>query len=149
MNKWWPQQGVFAERVKEYCRKNGLLTKRGAVQMDILADMFNLNEDVLRKCLQDTTRKRPHLNTLSHIASVIGCPVTDFIDAPNNPPPTIAHERWADMNEGERALMTSLIAEFSGDNLTLDEKDELLKSFCESKDRILRLRKLWKGSSPK
>jgi len=149
MNKWWPQQSVFAERVKGFCRTNGLLTKRGAVQMDVIADMFNLNEDVLRKCLQDSTRKRPHLNTLTHMASVLGCSVLEFLDAPTNPPPTISHERWAEMNEGERALTTSLIAEFSSDSLTLTEKDELLKSFCEVKERMLRLREAWKSSSPK
>jgi len=149
MNRWWPQQPVFAERVKEFCKANGLLTKRGAVQMEVLADMFNLNEDVLRKCLQDSSRKRPHLKTLTHMASVLGCSVMEFLDAPKDPPPTISHERWAEMNEGERALMTSLIAEFSTAALTLAEKSELLRSFCEVKERILRLREAWKGSAPK
>jgi len=145
MNKWWPQQGVFAERVKEFCRKNELLTKRGAVKMDVLADMFNLNEDVLRKCLQDSTRKRPHLNTLVHIAKLLGCSVMEFLDAPNDPPPTISHERWARMDERERAIVTSLIAEICTDGLTLTEKDELLRSFREVKERILRLREAWSG----
>jgi hypothetical protein len=143
MNKWWPQQGVFAERVKEFCRKNGLLTKRGAIQMDVLADMCNLNEDVLRKCLQDSSRKRPHLNTLTHIAALIGCSVLEFLDAPNDPPPTFSHERWAEMTEDERALVTSLIAEISKADLTLAEKQELLKGFHEVKERILRLRRAW------
>jgi transcriptional regulator with XRE-family HTH domain len=147
MNKWWPQQGVFAERVKEFCKRNGLLTKRGAVQMGVVADMFHLNEDVLRKCLQDSTRKRPHLNTLAHIAKLLGCSVLEFLDAPTDPPPTISHARWAEMDEGERAIVISLIAEISADDLTLVEKDELLRSFREAKERILRLREAWRGSA--
>ena len=117
--------------------------------MDILADMFNLNEDVLRKCLQDTSRKRPHLNTLAHIASVIGCPVTDFIDSPDNPPPTIAHERWAGLNEEERALLTLLIAEFSTDELSIAEKKVLYKAYKDVRESVIGLRKAWKASPPK
>jgi len=147
MNKW-PQRAVFSERVKEFCRKNGLLTKRGAVQMDVLADMFNLNEEVLRQCLQDSTRARPHINTLSHIASVIGCSVTDFLDAPNDPPPAISHERWRGLGERERALVVSLITEIASDDLTIAEREELFKDFRHLKARMLRLRELWAGSVP-
>lgn len=147
MNKWWPQQSVFAERVKEYCRKNGLLTKRGAVQMDILADMFNISEDVLRRFLQDSTRKRPHINTLTHIASVLGCSVLEFLDASNNPPPAISSEHWARMSEEERILVTSLIADISTDELSLAEKQMLYKFFKDVKDRLLGLREAWREAS--
>jgi transcriptional regulator with XRE-family HTH domain len=147
MNRWWPQQSAFAGRAKEFCRKNGLLTKRGAIQMDILADMFNLSEDVLRRFLQDSTRKRPHINTLTHIASVLGCSVLEFLDAPSNPPPPISSEHWAGMGEEERILVTSLIADISTDELSLAEKQMLYKFFKEVKDRMLGLRDAWRGSS--
>jgi transcriptional regulator with XRE-family HTH domain len=149
MNKWWLQQGVFAERVKEYCRKNGLLTKRGAVQMDVLADLFNLNEDVLRHFLQDSTRKRPHINTLTHIASVIGCRVTEFLDVPSDPPNGIPPDRWSALCERERVLVSSLLADFSAEDLTLEEKELLYKDFQQSKEKMLKLKELWTTSASK
>ena len=138
---------VFVERVKEFCRKNGLLTKRGAVQMDVLADMFNLNEDVLRQCLQDSTRSRPHINTLTHIASVIGCSVMDFLDSIHAPPPPISHERWQGLTERERALVVSLITEIASDDLSIAEREELFKDFKHLKTRMLKLKELWKATS--
>jgi len=148
MNKW-PQRAVFAERVKNFCRKNGLLTKRGAIKMDVVADMFNLNEEVFRQCLQDSTRARPHINTLTHIASVIGCSVTDFLDSPNEPPPSISHEKWKGLSERERALVVSLITEMASDDLSTAEREELFKDFRHLKARMLKLRALWVAPSSK
>jgi transcriptional regulator with XRE-family HTH domain len=145
----WAQQRVFAERVKDFCRQKGLLTKRGAVQMDVLANMFNISEDVLRRFLQDSTRKRPHLNTLTYMASVLNCSVLEFLDTPNNPPPTVSPEHWAGMTEEERAIVTSLIAEFFTDDLSLAEKQVLYKTFRDVKERMLGLREAWKASASK
>jgi len=145
VNKWWPQQGVFGVRVKEFCRRNGLLTKRGAVQMDVMADMFGISEEVLRRFLQDSTRKRPHINTLAHMASVLGCSVLEFLDAPNNPPPIISSEHWAGMSEEERLLVTSLITDISTDELSLAEKQMLYRFFRDVKERMLGLRDAWRG----
>jgi transcriptional regulator with XRE-family HTH domain len=142
----WPQQKIFAERVKAFCIKNGLLTKRGAVQMGVLAKMFNISEDVLRRFLQDSTRKRPHLNTLIHVASVLGCSVLEFLDAPHDPPPIISPEHWAKMPEGERTLVTSLITEISTDDMTLAEKQVLYNVFKDVKNSMLGLREAWKAS---
>jgi transcriptional regulator with XRE-family HTH domain len=147
--KKWSQRIVFVERVKEYCRKNGLLTKRGAVQMEVLADMFNLNEDVLRQFLQDSTRRRPHINTLTHIASVLGCSVTEFLDAPSDPPPGMSLERWAGLDERERVLVSSLLVDISTDDLTLAEKELLYKDFHQTKERMLKLKELWAASNLK
>ena len=141
MNKRWLQQGVFAERVKEFCKKNGLLTQRGAVQMDVVADLFNLNEDTLRQFLQDSTRKRPHINTLTHIASVLGCSVTEFIDAPSHPSPGMTQERWAELSERERVLVSSLLADIASDGLSVAEKEGLYKIFQAAKNALLQLKK--------
>ncbi|MCL1894843.1 MAG: hypothetical protein FWG02_11555 [Holophagaceae bacterium] len=141
----WPQRVVFVERVKEFCRKNDLLTKRGAVQMDVLADMLNLNEDVLRQCLQDSTRGRPAIRTLEHIASVLKCSVTDFLDTPHDPPPPISVERWEGLSERDRGLVVSLIAEITSDELSNAEREELFKDFRHLKARMLKLKELWKA----
>jgi len=143
MEKVWQQQSVFAEMVKEFCRKNGLLTPRGAVKMEETADLFDLNTDTLRQFLYDSTRRRPHLDTLSHIASVIGCSVADFLDSPNDPPPAVSQGQWAGLGERERALVVSLIADFSTEGLSLAEREELCRLFREAKDRMLRLREAW------
>jgi len=115
--------------------------------MDALADMFNISEDVLRRFLQDSTRKRPHINTLTNMASVLGCSVLEFLDAPNNPPPAISSERWAEMGEEERMLVTSLVADISTDELSLADKQLLYKFFKDVKDKLLGLRESWRESS--
>jgi transcriptional regulator with XRE-family HTH domain len=140
MNKRWPQQSVFAERVREFCRVNGLLTKRGAVRMDVVADMFNVHEDTLRQFLQDTSRMRPHINTLNFIANVLGCSVFEFLGAPQDPPPPISHERWNSLGERERALVVSMITEISSDDLSLEEKEFLHNNFRSLKVSLLELR---------
>ena len=139
-NKRWPGQIIFAEKVKEYCRVNDLLTPRGAVKMDILADLFNLNEDTLRQFLQDTSRKRPHLNTLAHIASVIGCSVVDFLDVQGGPLPAVSNERWETLSEHERMLASSLLAAFVSDDLSIEEKEILHNHFQALKDSLLQLK---------
>ena len=149
MNKWWPQQSVFAERVKQFCKERGLLTKRGAVQMDVLAEMFGISEDVLRRFLQDSTRKRPHIKTLTRIASVLKCSVLLFLDVPSDAPPTITPEHWTEMAEDERALLTSLLADFSSDDLSLAEKQLLYKVFQQTKEKMLQLKELWAASARK
>jgi transcriptional regulator with XRE-family HTH domain len=118
MSKWL-QQRIFAEKVKEYCQKNGLLTSRGAVRLDVVSDLFNLHEDTLRQFLQNTSRKRPHIDTLTHIAGVIGCSVTEFLDSPNNPPPGMPNEKWAALSEQERALASAMLTQIVSDNLSV------------------------------
>jgi transcriptional regulator with XRE-family HTH domain len=145
-NKRWPQQRVFAERVKEFCIRNNLLTSRGAIKMDVVSDMFNLHEDTLRQFLQNTTRNRPHINTLTFIASVLGCSVAEFLDAPTDPPPALSHERWAGLNERERGLLTSLLAEVASDDLSADEKEELCRVVLEAKERMSRQKAIWISS---
>ena len=146
-NKRWPQQGVFAERVRGFCTANGYLTKRGAIKMDVVADMFNLHEDTLRQFLQNTSRSRPHVNTLSFIAGVLGCSVAEFLDAPTDPPPPIPLERWEGLSERERALVVSLISEIASDDLSISEREELFKDFQHLKARMIKLRELWKASA--
>jgi len=136
----WLQKGIFADRVREYCRKSGLLTKRGAVQMDVVADLFNLNEDTLRQFLYDSTRSRPHVDTLTHIASVLGCSVTEFLDAPNDPPPGMSSEQWADLTERERILASSFLATVASDGLSIAEKEFLHTNFQALKDSLLQLK---------
>ena len=149
MGKYWPQASVFSAAIKDYCRQNELLTKRGAIQWDVLADLFNLNEDVLRQFCQDSSRRRPHLSTLQHIASVIGCSVTLFLDSPASPPSGMSLERWSALGERERALASSILADISMDDLTLAEKELLYKDFQQTKERMLQLKALWKASGSK
>ena len=149
MNKQWPQQSIFAERVKQFCKENGLLTKRGAVQMDAVAERFSIHEDTLRQLLQDTTRMRPHINTLTSIAAVMGCSVFEFLGAPHDPPPPISRESWEGLSERERAIVVTLVAEIASSDLSVDEKAELCKDFQQMKERMIRLRELWGASASK
>ncbi|MDR0498150.1 MAG: helix-turn-helix transcriptional regulator [Holophagales bacterium] len=139
-NKRWPAQEIFVGKVKEFCRKNDLLTKRQAVKTDIVADLFNLNEDTLKQLLSDTSRRRPHFNTLAHIASVLGCAVGDFLDA-SGPPPTISPERWETLNERERMMASSFLSVVSSDDLSITEKEILHTQFQTLKDSLIELKK--------
>jgi transcriptional regulator with XRE-family HTH domain len=140
MNNRWPQQEVFAERVKEFCRRNGHLTQRGAVKMAVVADMFGLHVDTLRQLLQDTTRKRPYIDTLIQISSVIGCSVTEFLDAPSDPPPGMSLERWSRLTERERMLASSLLSAIASDDLSIAEKEVLHSNFQSLRDSLVELR---------
>jgi len=109
--------------------------------MDITADLFNLSEDTLRQFLQDTSRKRPHINTLTHIASVLGCSVVEFLDAPTNPPPGLPLERWTELSERERVLASSLLADITSDDLSVAEKEALYSIFQTAKNSLIQLKK--------
>jgi len=140
MNKRWPQQAVFAERVKEFCRKNGYLTPRGAVRMDVVADLFGLHEDTLRQFLQNKGRARPHIDTLTHIARVLGCRVTDFLDAPGDPVPGTRPEAWEKLSEQDRAHATAFFGDLAESDLTPAEKALLFGAYQDLKARIRGLR---------
>jgi len=137
----WVQQGIFVERVKDFCRKNDLLTPRGAVNLDATADIFNVTNDTLRQFLQNRSRKRPHIDTLTHVANVVGCNVTEFLDAPSDPPPGISNEHWAELSERERVIATEVLMDMTTEELTMQEKEELFGAYKDLKARILRLRK--------
>jgi transcriptional regulator with XRE-family HTH domain len=149
MNRFWPQQPVFAERVREFCSRNGLLTPRGAIRMDAVADLFGLHTDTMRQLLQGTSRRRPHLNTLNAIAGQIGCSVFEFLDAPKDPPPAMPHERWEGLSEVERGLVVSVVAEMSSEDLSAEERAELHRNFMEAKERMLRQKAMWAASCPR
>jgi len=141
MNKRWPQQVVFAERVKEFCRRNDLLTPRGAVRMDTVADLFGIHEDTLRQLLQDTTRKRPYIDTLIGIAGVLGCSVLEFLDAPSDPVPGMSLEIWAGLSERERVMASSLWTAIGSNDLSIDEKELLFSNFQNLKKSLVHLKK--------
>jgi transcriptional regulator with XRE-family HTH domain len=141
MNERWPQQEVFCDRVKQFASRNGYTTPRGAVKLDVVADMFNLQEQSLRQFLQHKLQKRPRYSTLAHISGVLGCSVTDFLDDPGDPPPGVAPARWSELSELERSLASDMLADMMGDCLTVPEKEELFGAFKEMKARVMRLRK--------
>jgi len=136
----WLQQGVFAERVREFCRRNGLLTARGAVKMDVVADLFNLHEDTLRQFLQNKGRSRPHIDTLTHIAWVLGCRVTDFLDTPSEPIQGMRRETWEKLSEQDRVYATAFFSDLTESDLTPAEKELLFGAYQDLKARMLKLR---------
>jgi len=113
MSEHWPQQGIFIRRVKEFCREKGHLTKRGAVKTEVVADLFGIQEDTLVQFMHDSRRKRPHIDTLTQMAAVLGVSVTEFMDAPSHPAPGVTGEAWASMSEHERTLVVAMLADIA------------------------------------
>ena len=145
MGKRWLQQPVFSERVKDFCRRKGLLTPRGAVKMEEVADLFDLHPDTLRQFMYDSSRPRPHLDTLACMAGVMGLSVAEFLDDPGGAIPPgigISPERWASLSDRERALASGLVCAIAKDDLGVAEKEELCKLFQATKKMLLRLRKI-------
>jgi transcriptional regulator with XRE-family HTH domain len=142
MNKNWPQQEVFCQKVKQFCEKNGLITARGAIKLDVVSDLFNLSEITLKQFLQYKSRSRPHYDTLSLIAGVIGCSVTEFMDDPGDPPPGVAQAKWPEMTERERTIASTMVADIASKDLSASEKEELFGAYQEMRARILRLREM-------
>ena len=143
MNRNWPQQSVFRQKLTEYAQKMGLITQRGAVKYAELGDLLDISEESLRQFMQHRGRKRPHIDTLSRVASLLGVSVTLFIDAPSDPPPFLSQKQWAGLSEQERVIASALLAEIASNTMTVGEKQELYTIFCEEKLRILRLRQQW------
>jgi len=140
MNANWPQQEAFCQRVREFCERNGYITSKGAIKLDVVADLFNLREVTLKHFLQYKARGRPHYDTLSLIAGIIGCSVTEFMDNPGDAPSGM-QERWAAMTERERMFASTVIADFSSAELTEAEKEALFSAYQDLKGLVLRLRK--------
>ena len=140
MNENWPQQEVFCERVKRFCEKNGCLTKRGAVKLDVAADLFNISEVTLKQFLYHKTRKRPHFETLLFISSVIGCSVNEFTGAPDNSPPGVSQEKWGEISERERMFASTVLNDMIADNLSLAEKELLFGVYQDLKTRLIWLK---------
>ena len=113
--------------------------------MDVLGDLFNLHEDTVRQLLQNKGRVQPGLKTLRRICKVLGVSVTEFIDAPTDPPPCLTHERWAGLSERDRALVSEMVADITESTLSFEEREEIYRIFREVKDRILRLKRIWTG----
>jgi len=134
--------------VREFCEKNGLTTSRGAIRLDAVADLFNLQEMTLKHFLQYKSRNRPHYDTLSHIAGVIGCSVTEFMDNPGDAPFGM-QEKWAGMTERERMFASTVIADFSAAELSDAEKDTLFSVYQDMKTLMLRLRSPKAAPTPK
>jgi transcriptional regulator with XRE-family HTH domain len=142
MNKNWPQQEVFCQKVKQFCERNGLTTTRGAIKLDIASDLFNLSEITLKQFLQYKSRSRPHYDTLSFIAGVIGCSVTEFMDDPGDPPPGTGQEKWSEMTERERVIASTMITDIVSKDMSASEKEELFGAYQEMRARILRLKEM-------
>ena len=140
MNKMWPKQEAFVARVKRFCMDNDLLTQRGALRWEEVGDVFEISPVTLRQLMQYKSRCRPRIDRLIHIARVIGCSVSEFLDSPSDPPPGMSKERWAGLTERERTLAAGLLADIATDSLSATEKEELYNLFQEGKERILRLR---------
>ncbi|MDR2560991.1 MAG: helix-turn-helix domain-containing protein [Holophagales bacterium] len=139
MNKHWPQQEVFAARVKQFCKQNNLTTPRGAIRWEAAAEVFNISEVTLRQYMQYKARGRPRIDSLKNIANVIGCSVAEFLDDPGDAPPGMAG-KWAALSERERAIASEMLADIALEELSLIEKEELYRLFQEGKYRMIRMR---------
>jgi transcriptional regulator with XRE-family HTH domain len=144
-NPCWPQQERFREKVRRFCEANGYVTPRGAVDLPVVADLFNLCEQTLKQFLQYRSRSRPHLDTLTHIAGVLGCSVAEFVDDPGEPPPGMQQDRWAGLSEQERAYVSTMYADITRQDLSPAERRALFAAYEETRDRFLDLRKMWAG----
>ena len=117
--------------------------------MSAVAELFNLGEHTLKQFLQYKSRVRPHLDTLTHIAGVLGCSVSEFVDDPGEPPPGMQKKKWAKLSEQERVFASTMYADITRQDLSLAEKHALFTAYEEVRDRFLKLKKLWSAPSSK
>ena len=103
----------------------------------------------LQQFIYHKTRNRPHFDTLSRIARVIGCSVSELTGGPCDPPPWVALAKWEKLSESERLFATGVFEDVLTDELTETEKAELFGIYHDAKDRMLRLREATLTSRPK
>lgn len=140
MNPNWPQQETFCNRVKEFAKEKGLVTPRGSLMLEPLAALFDVSPPTLKQFLQNKLRPRPHYDTLSHIAGVIGSRVTEFMDDPGEAPPGVPLDKWADASERDRVINSAMFSDITADDLSEEEKDELYRAWKETVERVRRLK---------
>ena len=113
MNENWHQQEIFCSRVQESAELEGLVTKRGGLDIPALAARFDQSPATLKQFIQNKKRPRPHFDTLTNIAGVIDkvvkCNVMEFWDDVNTPIPGVPQERWADASERDRVLASAML----------------------------------------
>jgi transcriptional regulator with XRE-family HTH domain len=143
MNEKWPQQEVFCEKVKDFCRKHGYLTSRGAVRLSDVSKLFQVSEETLRQLLHYKSKGRPSYDRLAHIARVTGSSLTAFTGAAGDSPPGVAQDEWNDLSDRERGFASEVLKDVLSDEMTADEKDELYAAYREARERLLRLKRMW------
>jgi len=125
MNALWPEQEVFCTRVEDFARREGLLTKRGGIDIPAVAARFDLSPATLKQFRQNKKRPQPHVDTLEAIAGVIGSDADEFRDSPNKPLPGVPKDRWASASRQDRALASAILADLMA--IPEAEKDSYYK----------------------
>jgi hypothetical protein len=141
LNQYWPSQSLYIERVKTWAAAQGYVTPRGAVQIPIVARLFNISETTLRQSLHYKSKRRLGFDTLVHIAKTIGCNLHDLTGAAGAPPPGIAESDWGKIPEGDRLFVSTVLDDVVADTLSSMEKAELFGIYKEAKARMIRMRK--------
>ena len=111
MNELWPQQENFCSRVKDFAEREGLVNRRGTVDIPGTAARFDLSPPTLKQFLQNKRRPRPHVNTLISIAGIVGCDFMEWMDSVNSPIPGVTDDRWARASEQDRTLASAILAD--------------------------------------
>lgn len=140
MNPNWPQQETFCEYVTRFGQKNGFVNSRGSLNITDLADTFGIAASTLKQFLQNKKRLRPHYDTLSDIAAIVGCSVTEFMDDPGTSPTGTHLDQWIEASERDRMIASAMFHDITADELSEDEKNELYLAYKEARERIIRLR---------
>jgi transcriptional regulator with XRE-family HTH domain len=107
VNKNWPQQEIFCTRTRDFAVGKGLVTSRGSLRLDKLAELFKMSAGTLKQDLQNKNRERPGIEKLIFIAEVIGCNRDEFWETAA--PAGIEKDRWANASEQDRALATAIL----------------------------------------
>lgn len=98
----WPQRGVFADLIRDY------LKKTGSRQADF-AEKVGTTTGTLRQWLYNSRRK-PDIKNLILVSSLLGCPITTFIDNPSENIPGIPVGK----TEEERVMVRRMAEDLSG-----------------------------------
>ena len=134
----WPQRDLFKAHVNNYRKLHGVA--RGTV-----AGRLGITESHLHGLMYDK-RTRPSLNVIQLASELFEISVAVLIDDPGGAPlPGIGKDAWTAASERDRLLAATMFADLISGQLTDAEKDEIYRAYKETKDRVLRLRKAYKG----
>ena len=129
----WPQRARFRELLGEY------QAKTGKNQLQAAADL-GVARSSLRFWLYQR-RRGPSLDVLRRASALFGCSVTEFIDDPGAAKlPGVADADWAGASEWDRLMAKSIFQDVTGDDLSMAEKEAVLKAYRAAKKMVVSLR---------
>ncbi|MCL1893948.1 MAG: hypothetical protein FWG02_06925 [Holophagaceae bacterium] len=135
---FWNHRELFREWVAE------AKTKLGTTNSAVVSEYLGLAPTTLYKYLSKNATHKPSTDVLKRLGDFLGRDYRLLMDVPDRCPDGLEEDKWAEATERDKLIARAMFADITADQLTESEKDEIFRAYKEAKDRVLRLREVFK-----